>query len=148
METLRAAGFGTYNALRLAQEKSARFIMASTSEVYGDPLQHPQREEHWGNVNPIGQRAAYDETKRFSEALTVTFGKQFGVDVGIVRIFNTYGSGRRSNDGRAVPNFIHQAMSGEPITVNGSGRQTRSLCYVDDTVRGVLAMALSGCPAP
>lgn len=148
LETLRVGSAGTFNALQLARTRKARFVMASTSEIYGDPLQHPQREDYWGNVNPVGPRSMYDEAKRFAEASTVAFGKTEGVDVGIVRIFNTYGPRLRSYDGRAVPNFIRQALAGESLTVMGTGEQTRSLCYVDDLVRGVLAMASSDCRGP
>jgi dTDP-glucose 4,6-dehydratase len=148
VETLRVGSAGTHHALCLARDRGARFVMASTSEVYGDPLRHPQREDYWGNVNPVGPRSVYDEAKRFAEALTTAFGHAEGVDVGIVRIFNTYGPGLRPHDGRAVPNFIRQALAGEPITVAGDGRQTRSLCYVDDLVRGVLALARSGHRGP
>ncbi|MEV0680185.1 NAD-dependent epimerase/dehydratase family protein [Actinosynnema sp. NPDC050436] len=146
--TLRVGSAGTYNALRLAERCGARFVMASTSEVYGDPLLHPQREDYWGNVNPVGPRSVYDEAKRFSEALTTAFGQTGAVDTGIVRIFNTYGPGMRHDDGRAVPNFVRQALAGEPLTVAGNGRQTRSLCFVDDLVRGVLALARSGLRTP
>ncbi|MET8978892.1 UDP-glucuronic acid decarboxylase family protein [Streptomyces sp. NPDC004539] len=138
--TLRAGGHGTYNMLTLARDKDARFLLASTSEVYGDPLVHPQTEEYWGNVNPVGPRAVYDESKRFSEAMTVAFRKEFGLDAGIARIFNSYGPSMRADDGRVVPTFITQALRGEPLSVMSDGRQTRSLCYVDDTVEGLLAL--------
>lgn len=148
LETLRVGSEGTLNALHLARTHGARFVMASTSEVYGDPNQHPQREDYWGNVNPIGPRSMYDEAKRFAEALTVSFGRTEGADVGILRIFNTYGPRMRLYDGRAVPNFIRQALTGKPLTLMGTGEQTRSLCYVDDLVRGVLAMASADHPGP
>ncbi|MDQ2584188.1 NAD-dependent epimerase/dehydratase family protein [Saccharothrix yanglingensis] len=139
--TLKTGGFGTLHALELAQRKGARIVVASTSEVYGDPLEHPQRETYWGNVNPIGPRSTYDEAKRFGEALTSAFLREHGTDAGIVRIFNTYGSRMRPHDGRMVPTFFRQALAGEPLTVHGDGSQTRSLCHVDDLVRGLLSMA-------
>ncbi|QNP75437.1 GDP-mannose 4,6-dehydratase [Streptomyces roseirectus] len=138
--TLRAGGHGTYNMLELAREKGARFLLASTSEVYGDPLVHPQTEEYWGNVNPVGPRAVYDESKRFSEAMTVAFRQEFGLDTGIARIFNSYGPSMRADDGRVVPTFITRALRGEPLPVMSDGRQTRSLCYVDDTVDGLITL--------
>jgi dTDP-glucose 4,6-dehydratase len=143
IETLRVGSLGTFHALELAAGKRARFVLASTSEVYGDPLVHPQREDYWGNVNPVGPRGVYDEAKRFSEALTTAYRSARGVDTGIVRIFNTYGPRMRPDDGRAIPAFITQALRGEPITVAGDGMQTRSISYVDDTVEGILAMAMS-----
>ena len=143
IETLKVGSLGTLHTLGLAQEKGARYVLASTSEVYGDPLQHPQSEDYWGNVNPVGPRGVYDEAKRFSEALTTAYRTSKGTDTGIVRIFNTYGPRMRPDDGRAIPAFIDQALSGRPITVAGDGSQTRSICYVDDTVRGILAMAFS-----
>ncbi|TDC52136.1 SDR family NAD(P)-dependent oxidoreductase [Jiangella ureilytica] len=143
LETMRAGSAGTTHALELARAKGARFLLASTSEVYGDPLCHPQPEEYWGNVNPIGPRAVYDESKRFSETLTSAYRSEHGVDTAIVRIFNSYGERMRAHDGRAVPTFIRQALAGEPITVAGDGSQTRTLCHVTDTVRGLLAMAQS-----
>jgi dTDP-glucose 4,6-dehydratase len=148
VETLQAGSLGTFNALELARQKQARFVLASTSEVYGDPLQHPQRESYWGNVNPVGPRSVYDEAKRFAEAATVAYRTKHGVDTAIVRIFNTFGPRMRAEDGRAVPTFIRQALAGEPLTVTGDGSQTRSLCYVDDTVRGILAVAASNHPGP
>jgi dTDP-glucose 4,6-dehydratase len=148
IETMRVGSLGTMHALDLAVEKDARFVLASTSEVYGDPLEHPQREEYWGNVNPVGPRSVYDEAKRFSEALTTAYRAQRGLDAGIVRIFNTYGPRMRADDGRVVPAFLGQALSGRPLTVAGDGSQTRSLCYVDDTVAGVLAMAASDHSGP
>ncbi|WP_328394964.1 SDR family oxidoreductase [Streptomyces sp. NBC_00390] len=144
VQTLQAGSQGTLNALELARQKKARFVLASTSEVYGDPLQHPQRESYWGNVNPVGPRSVYDEAKRFAEAATTAYCTEYGVDTAIVRIFNTFGPRMRAEDGRAVPTFIRQALAGEPLTVTGDGSQTRSLCYVDDTVRGILAAA-AGC---
>ncbi len=140
LETLAAGSRGTEAALKLAERRGARFVLASTSEVYGEPLEHPQREEYWGNVNPIGPRSVYDEAKRFSEALAAAFHRTLGADVGIVRIFNTYGPRLRAGDGRVVSNFAVQALSGQPLTVYGDGRQTRSFCYVDDLVRGLVAM--------
>ena len=148
IETLKTGAHGTLNALELAWRKEARFVLASTSEVYGDPLVHPQVESYWGNVNPVGPRSQYDEAKRFAEALTTAYRTTKGVDTTIVRIFNTYGPRMRANDGRAVPNFITQAQAGRPITVAGDGSQTRSLCYVDDTVAGIIAAARSGHSGP
>jgi dTDP-glucose 4,6-dehydratase len=141
VETLKVGSLGTLHALGLAREKGARFVLASTSEVYGDPLRHPQREDYWGNVNPVGPRSVYDEAKRYAEALTTAYRNSRDVDTGIVRIFNTYGPRMRPHDGRAIPTFIRQALTGEPMTVTGDGNQTRSICYVDDTVAGILAMA-------
>ncbi len=141
IHTLKVGSIGTSHALGLAKEKNARFVLASTSEVYGDPLVHPQPESYWGNVNPVGPRGVYDEAKRFAEAITTAYRTTHGVDTGIVRIFNTYGPRMRPYDGRAIPTFIRQALAGEPLTVAGAGAQTRSICYVDDLVRGVLAMA-------
>src|SRR5690606_9165646 len=140
LHTLDTGSLGTRNALALARRDGARFLLASTSEVYGDPLQHPQPETYWGNVNPVGPRSVYDEAKRFAEALTTAEAAVHGTDTGIVRLFNTYGPRMRGYDGRAVPTFIRQALAGEPLTVTGDGRQTRSLTYVEDTVRGILAM--------
>ncbi|MFC1415647.1 NAD-dependent epimerase/dehydratase family protein [Streptacidiphilus cavernicola] len=148
IETLRAGAHGTLNALELAERKGARFLLASTSEVYGDPLVHPQVESYWGNVNPVGPRSQYDEAKRYAEALTTAYRDARGVDTVIVRLFNTYGPRMRPKDGRAVPTFITQALAGEPITVAGDGAQTRSICYVDDTVSGILAAAASGHRGP
>ncbi|MEV5748576.1 UDP-glucuronic acid decarboxylase family protein [Actinoallomurus sp. NPDC052308] len=148
LETLKVGGLGTLHALGLAREKGARFVLASTSEVYGDPLQHPQREDYWGNVNPVGPRSVYDEAKRYGEALTTAYRNSRDVSTGIVRIFNTYGPRMRPHDGRAIPTFIRQALLGEPLTVAGDGSQTRSICYVDDTVTGILALALSDLPGP
>lgn len=148
IETLRVGSQGTMHALDLAREKSARFVLASTSEVYGDPEIHPQREDYWGNVNPVGPRGVYDEAKRFGEAMTVAYRSTYGVDTAIVRIFNTFGPRMRPNDGRAIPNFIRQALAGEPVTVSGDGLQTRSICYVDDLVAGIVALADSSEPGP
>jgi dTDP-glucose 4,6-dehydratase len=148
IETLDAGAFGTRNALAIAAEHGARFLLASTSEVYGDPAEHPQRETYWGQVNPIGPRSVYDEAKRFAEALTAAWCRSRDGDVAIARIFNTYGPRMRADDGRMIPTFIRQAMAGEPITIQGSGEQTRSVCYVDDTVRGLMALAESSLPGP
>ena len=148
LETLEVGSTGTRHALERAHADGARFLLASTSEVYGDPLEHPQRETYWGNVNPIGPRSVYDESKRFAEALVTAHRQVNGTDTAIVRIFNTYGPRMRTGDGRAVPAFISQALDGMPLTVAGDGSQTRSLCYVDDTVAGVLALASSGEPGP
>ncbi len=148
IETLKVGSLGTMNALELARRNQARFVLASTSEVYGDPLVHPQPEHYWGNVNPIGPRGVYDEAKRFSEALTTAYRATHNLDTGIVRIFNTYGPRMRPDDGRAIPNFMSQALRGEPLTVAGDGSQTRSICYVDDTVEGILAMANSSEAGP
>jgi dTDP-glucose 4,6-dehydratase len=143
VETLQVGSQGTLHALELAERCGARFVLASTSEVYGDPHEHPQRETYWGNVNPVGPRSVYDESKRFAEALTTAFRTARGVDTGIVRIFNTFGPRMRTDDGRAIPAFMSQALSGRPVTVAGDGSQTRSLCFVEDTVEGLLAMAVS-----
>jgi dTDP-glucose 4,6-dehydratase len=148
IDTLRVGSLGTFHALDLADQKGARFILASTSEVYGDPLEHPQTEHYWGNVNPVGPRGVYDEAKRFSEALTMAYRHSRGTDTGIVRIFNTYGRRMRPHDGRAIPTFITQALAGEPITVAGDGSQTRSVCHVSDTVSGILALAASSLAGP
>lgn len=141
--TLKVGALGTHKALGLAKEKNARFLLASTSEVYGDPLIHPQTEDYWGNVNPIGPRGVYDEAKRFAEAMTMAYHRYHGVDTRIVRIFNTFGPRMRLNDGRVVPNFIAQALRGEPLTVFGDGSQTRSFCYVADTVEGIYRLLMS-----
>jgi dTDP-glucose 4,6-dehydratase len=148
LETLAVGSRGTENALRLAELKNARFVLASTSEVYGDPSVHPQTEEYWGNVNPIGPRSVYDEAKRFAEALTRAFSIARGLNVGIIRIFNTYGPRMSASDGRVVTNFITQALNGDPITVYGDGDQTRSFCYVDDLICGIVAMIDSAEPGP
>jgi dTDP-glucose 4,6-dehydratase len=144
LHTLKVGSYGTHNALGLAKFKRARFLIASTSEVYGDPQIHPQPESYWGNVNPIGPRGVYDEAKRYAEALTMAYHRQQGVDTAIARIFNTYGPRMRPHDGRAIPTFMRQALGNEPITVFGDGSQTRSFCYVDDLVRGLYALATSG----
>jgi len=141
--TLKVGALGTHNALGLAKEKKAVFLLASTSEVYGDPLVNPQPEEYWGNVNPIGPRGVYDEAKRFAEAITMAYHRYHGIDTKIVRIFNTFGERMREADGRAIPNFISQALRNKPITVYGSGRQTRSFCYVSDLVSGIYKLLLS-----
>src|SRR4051794_16293222 len=144
LETLRVGSAGTENALELARTHGARFVLASTSEVYGDPAVHPQPESYWGNVNPIGPRSVYDEAKRYAEALTMAYHRHQGVDTCIVRIFNTYGKRMRPNDGRAIPTFRRQAQANEPLTVFGDGSQTRSFCYVDDLIRGLVLLAESG----
>jgi dTDP-glucose 4,6-dehydratase len=144
LASLKVGSYGTHNALGLAKWKRARFLISSTSEVYGDPLVHPQPESYWGNVNPIGPRGVYDEAKRYAEALTMTYHVQQGVDTCIARIFNTYGPRMRRNDGRASVQFINQAIAGKPLTVYGDGSQTRSLCYVDDLIRGLYLLASSG----
>ncbi|HVQ41676.1 MAG TPA: UDP-glucuronic acid decarboxylase family protein [Vicinamibacterales bacterium] len=138
--TLKVGALGTHNALGLAKAKGARFMLASTSEVYGDPLEHPQKETYWGNVNPIGPRGVYDEAKRFAEAITMAYHRYHSLDAKIVRIFNTYGPRMRVRDGRAVPNFIAQALKNEDVTIFGSGRQTRSFCYISDLVSGIIAL--------
>jgi dTDP-glucose 4,6-dehydratase len=143
LQTLKVGSYGTHNALGLAKFKRARFLLASTSEVYGDPEVHPQREEYWGNVNPVGPRGVYDEAKRYSEALTMAYHRQQGVDTHIVRIFNTYGPRMRQHDGRAIPNFIRQALEGKPITIFGDGSQTRSFCFVDDLIDGIFRLTMS-----
>jgi dTDP-glucose 4,6-dehydratase len=148
VEILRVGSVATLHLLERAKADGARFIMASTSEAYGDPLVHPQPETYWGNVNPIGVRSVYDEAKRFSEAAVMAYHRFHGLDTGIVRIFNTYGPRMRPDDGRAIPTFISQALRGEPITVHGTGAQTRSICYVDDLVRGIVALLDSGETGP
>ncbi len=148
LHTLKVGAYGTHNALGLAKFKRARFLLASTSEVYGDPLEHPQRETYWGNVNPIGPRGVYDEAKRYAEALTMAYHRQQGVDTAIVRIFNTYGPRMRAFDGRAIPTFIRQALLDQSLTVFGDGSQTRSFCYVDDLIVGIWALATSGVHDP
>jgi len=148
LETLKVGSIGTLHAVGLAKEKKARFVLASTSETYGDPKVHPQPESYWGNVNPVGPRGVYDEAKRFGEALTMAYRRTAGVDTGIVRIFNTFGPRMRPFDGRAIPTFIRQALAGEPITVAGDGAQTRSVCYVDDLVEGIVRFAATDHPGP
>jgi dTDP-glucose 4,6-dehydratase len=145
---MKVGSIGTLHALGLAKEKSARFVLASTSETYGDPQVHPQPESYWGHVNPVGPRGVYDEAKRFAEALTMAYRTSHGLDTAIVRIFNTYGPRMRRDDGRAIPTFIDQALSGQPLTVAGDGRQTRSVCFVDDTITGILAVAESRLAGP
>jgi dTDP-glucose 4,6-dehydratase len=144
LHSLKVGSLGTHNALGLAKWKRARFLLASTSEVYGDPQVHPQPETYWGNVNPIGPRGVYDEAKRYGEAMTMAYHGQQGLDTGIVRIFNTYGPRMRPHDGRAIPTFVRQAVDGQPLTVFGDGSQTRSFCYVDDLIRGLVLLAESG----
>ena len=146
--TLKVGSIGTLHALGLARSKRARFLLASTSEVYGDPKVHPQPESYWGHVNPVGPRGVYDEAKRFAEAMTEAYRTTHGVDTAIARIFNTFGPRMRPDDGRAIPTFICQALRGEPLTVAGDGEQTRSVCYVDDEVDGLLALLFSGHPGP
>jgi dTDP-glucose 4,6-dehydratase len=141
IQTLKVGSLGTHNALGLAKAKGARFLLASTSECYGDPLQHPQREDYWGNVNPIGPRGVYDEAKRFAEAMTMAYHRYHGVDTRIVRIFNTYGPRMRLRDGRVVPAFIGQALQGQPLTVFGDGQQTRSFCFVSDLIEGIYRLS-------
>ncbi len=148
LQTLRTGALGTQTVLDLAHRCGARVILASTSEVYGDPLEHPQRETYWGNVNPIGPRSVYDEAKRYAEALAFAHHRELGTDIGVARIFNTYGPGMRLDDGRAVPTFCQQALAGQPITVAGDGSQTRSLCYVNDTIDGLIALARHSVAGP
>ncbi len=148
IQTLKVGSLGTHKALGLARAKGARFLLASTSEVYGDPLVHPQPESYWGNVNPVGPRGVYDEAKRFAEAMTMAYHRFHGLHTRIVRIFNTYGPRMRANDGRVVSNFIVQALRGEPLTVYGDGSQTRSFCYVDDLVEGIVRVFERGSPEP
>ncbi|GAC1326068.1 MAG: SDR family oxidoreductase [Thermoleophilaceae bacterium] len=148
LHTLKVGAYGTHNSLGVAKIKRARFLIASTSEVYGDPLVHPQPETYWGNVNPIGPRGVYDEAKRYAEALTMAYLRQQGVDTCIARIFNTYGPRMRPNDGRAIPTFLQQALTDKPLTVFGDGSQTRSFCYVQDLIRGLVALAESGVHDP
>jgi dTDP-glucose 4,6-dehydratase len=148
IQTLKVGSLGTWHALGLAQDKGARFVLASTSEVYCDPQVHPQPETYWGHVNPVGPRGVYDEAKRFAEALTSAYRSSRDLDTGIVRIFNTYGPRMRPDDGRAIPTFMRQALADEPLTVAGDGSQTRSICFVDDTVSGILALARSDLSGP
>jgi dTDP-glucose 4,6-dehydratase len=143
LHTLKVGSYGTHNALGLAKFKRARFLLASTSEVYGDPQIHPQPEGYWGNVNPVGPRGVYDEAKRYAEAMTMAYHRQQGVDTCIARIFNTYGPRMRPHDGRAIPTFVRQALEGKPLTVFGDGSQTRSFCYVDDLIKGLYLLAMS-----
>jgi dTDP-glucose 4,6-dehydratase len=140
---MKAGALGTHNTLGVAKSRNARFILASTSEIYGDPLEHPQKESYWGHVNPIGQRSVYDEAKRFAEALTMAYHRFHEVDTRIVRIFNTYGPRMHIDDGRVVPNFLKQALQGKPLTIYGDGSQTRSFCYVDDLIEGIYRLLLS-----
>ncbi len=148
IQTLKVGSLGTHNGLGLAKAKGARFLIASTSEVYGDPLVHPQKEEYWGNVNPVGPRGVYDEAKRFAEAITMAYHRAHGIETRIVRIFNTYGPRMRVQDGRAIPAFLSQALRGEDVTVFGDGTQTRSLCYVSDLVDGIYRLMMSDTPDP
>ncbi|HKB07166.1 MAG TPA: UDP-glucuronic acid decarboxylase family protein [Candidatus Polarisedimenticolia bacterium] len=148
IQTLKVGSLGTHKALGLAKAKGARFLLASTSEVYGDPLIHPQKESYWGNVNPVGPRGVYDEAKRFAEALTVAYRTFHGVDTKIARIFNTYGPRMRLNDGRAIPAFMSQSLTGKPVTVFGDGSQTRSFCYIDDLVDGIYRLLMSSHHGP
>ncbi len=143
IQTMKAGALGTHNTLGVARAHQARYILASTSEIYGDPLEHPQRETYWGHVDPIGERSVYDEAKRFAEALTMAYHRFHGLNTGIVRIFNTYGPRMRLDDGRVVPNFVRQAIQNQPLTVYGDGSQTRSFCYVDDLVEGLYRLLLS-----
>jgi len=148
IETLKVGSLGTLNALDLARVKKARFLLASTSEVYGDPSQNPQKEDYWGNVNPVGPRSVYDEAKRFSEAMTMAYHRHYGIDTKIARIFNTYGPRMKSGDGRAIPTFVTQAFNGKPLTIFGDGSQTRSFCYVSDLIKGINRLMLSDIPGP
>jgi dTDP-glucose 4,6-dehydratase len=148
LHTLKVGSYGTHNTLGLAKAHRARFLLASTSEIYGDPQEHPQRESYWGHVNPIGPRGVYDEAKRYAEALTMAYHRQQGVDTAIVRIFNTYGARMRAHDGRAIPTLLRQALANRPLTVFGDGSQTRSFCFVSDLIRGLIALAESGHHSP
>jgi dTDP-glucose 4,6-dehydratase len=148
IQTLKVGSLGTHNVLGLAKTKKAKILIASTSEVYGDPLVHPQKEDYWGNVNPIGPRGVYDEAKRFAESITLAYHRVHNIDTKIVRIFNTYGPRMRKNDGRAIPNFIGQALSHKPITMYGNGAQTRSFCYIDDLVEGIVRLMKSPLNVP
>jgi dTDP-glucose 4,6-dehydratase len=148
LHTLKVGSYGTHHTLGLAKAKRARFLLASTSEVYGDPQEHPQRESYWGHVNPIGPRGVYDEAKRYAEALTMAYHRQQGVDTSIVRIFNTYGPRMRAHDGRVIPTLLRQAIADRPLTLFGDGSQTRSFCYVSDLIRGLIALAESGQHTP
>jgi dTDP-glucose 4,6-dehydratase len=148
IETLQVGSLGSFNSLELAKKYGAKYLLASTSECYGDPLEHPQREEYWGNVNPIGSRSVYDESKRFAEATAAAYRRYHNVDSRILRIFNTYGPRLQLNDGRVISNFMKQALRGEPLTVYGDGSQTRSFCYVSDEIEGILRLAKSELPGP
>lgn len=148
IQTLKVGALGTHNTLGLAKLKKARFLLASTSEVYGDPLEHPQKETYWGNVNPIGPRGVYDEAKRFAEAITLAYHRYHKIDTKIIRIFNTYGPRMRINDGRVVPNFIYQAINNKPITIYGDGKQTRSFCFYSDLIEGIVRLLYSKIPGP
>jgi dTDP-glucose 4,6-dehydratase len=148
IQTLKVGALGTHKMLGLAKAKKARFLLASTSEVYGDPLIHPQPESYWGNVNPVGPRGVYDEAKRFAEAITMAYHRVHKVETRLVRIFNTYGPRMRPNDGRAIPAFISQALANKPVTIFGNGRQTRSFCFIDDEVEGLLRLLMSNTPGP
>ncbi len=148
IQTMKAGALGTYNTLGVAKAHQARYLLASTSEVYGDPLEHPQKETYWGHVDPIGPRSVYDEAKRFAEALTMAYHRTHGIDTRIVRIFNTYGPRMRLDDGRALPNFLQQALRGEPLTIYGDGQQTRSFCYVDDLIEGIVRLLMSDVHEP
>ena len=148
IQTMKVGALGTHKALGLAKAKDARLLLASTSEVYGDPLVHPQPEDYWGNVNPVGKRGVYDEAKRFAEALAMAYHRYHGVEVRIARIFNTYGPRMRIGDGRALPTFMSQALRGDPLTVYGDGSQTRAFCYVDDLIEGLYRLLMSDCTAP
>jgi len=148
IQTLKVGSLGTHNALGLAKLKGSAFVLASTSEVYGDPLVHPQPEDYWGNVNPVGMRGCYDEAKRFAEAITMAYHRVYKIDTKIIRIFNTYGPRMRVKDGRVIPNFIYQALTGAPLTVYGKGKQTRSFCYIDDLVEGIFRVLCSKIDTP
>ena len=148
IQTLKVGALGTHNALGLTKAKNASFLLASTSEVYGDPIEHPQKETYWGNVNPVGIRGVYDEAKRFAEAITMAYHRYHGVQTRIVRIFNTYGPRMRLDDGRALPTFMRQALCGEPLTIHGTGKQTRAFTYVDDTIEGIVRLLYSSVSSP
>lgn len=148
IQTMKAGALGTHNTLGVAKANQARYLLASTSEIYGDPLEHPQKETYWGHVDPVGPRSVYDEAKRFAEALTMAYHRAHGVDTRIVRIFNTYGPRMRLDDGRALPNFLQQALRGEPLTIYGDGSQTRSFCYVDDLIEGIVRLLFSDIHEP
>ncbi len=148
IQTLKVGALGTHNALGVARAHEARFLLASTSEVYGDPLEHPQNEDYWGHVDPIGPRSVYDEAKRFAEAITMAYHRYHGLDTRIARIFNTYGPRMRLDDGRVVPNFLCQALTNKPLTIYGDGQQTRSFCYIDDLVEGLLLLLMESCTLP